>query len=99
MPWATDSNAGRVVLPGQVLPQTQFTMNYIDDLLSAFSRTTSDLRLMVAYFTSKGTEEETRSFIKTIAAYIPGPLPPMTIVPQPHMHTKDMTVEIWGVAA
>ena len=98
VPWATDSNAGRVVLPGQVLPQTQFTMNYIDDLLSAFSRTTSDLRLMVAYFTSKGTEEETRSFIKTIAAYIPGPLPPMTIVPQPHMHTKDMTVEIWGVA-
>jgi enamine deaminase RidA (YjgF/YER057c/UK114 family) len=45
VPWATDSNAGRVVLPGQVLPQTQFTMNYIDDLLSAFSRTTSDLRL------------------------------------------------------
>ena len=33
MPWATDSNAGRTVLPGELLPQTQFTMSYIDDLL------------------------------------------------------------------
>jgi len=44
-------------------------------------RTTSDLRLMVAHFTSKGTEEETHSFLETIAACIPGPLPPMTVVP------------------
>jgi len=22
----------------------------------------------------------------------------MTVVPQPYMHTKEMTVEIWGVA-
>jgi hypothetical protein len=53
---------------------------------------------MVAYFASGGSEEETRAFIETVAACIPGPLPPMTVVPQPHMHTRDMTVEIWGVA-
>lgn len=98
VPWATDLNAGRVVLPGQVLPQTQFTMSYIDDLLHAFGRATPDLKFMVAYFTSNGTEAETRSFLKAVAACVPGPLPPMTVVPQPHMHTKDMTVEIWGVA-
>jgi len=98
VPWATDSNAGRVVLPGQILPQTRFTMTYVDDLLAAFGRTTSDLRLVVAYFTSKGTEEETSAFLETVAACIPGPLPPMTVVPQPHMHTQDMTVEIWGVS-
>src|SRR5215471_12790199 len=98
VPWATNSNAGRVVLPGEVLPQTQFTMSYLDDLLGAFGRTTADLKLMVAYFTSGGSEEETRAFLETISACLPGPLPPMTVVPQPHMHTKDMTVEIWGVA-
>ena len=98
VPWGTDSNAGCVVLPGQILPQTRFTMTYVDDLLAAFGRTTSDLRLVVAYFTSKGTEEETFAFLETVAACIPGPLPPMTVVPQPHMHTEDMTVEIWGVA-
>jgi enamine deaminase RidA (YjgF/YER057c/UK114 family) len=98
VPWATDSNAGRVVLPGKVLPQTQFAMSYVEDLLRAFERSTADLRLVVAYFMSDGTEEETRSFLETLAACIPGPLPPMTVVPQPHMHTRDMTVEIWGVA-
>jgi enamine deaminase RidA (YjgF/YER057c/UK114 family) len=98
VPWGTDSNAGRVVLPKQVLAQTQFTMSYIDDLLQAFARTAADLRLMVAYFTSSGTEAETLAFLETLAACIPGPLPPLTVVPQPHMHTEDMTVEIWGVA-
>jgi enamine deaminase RidA (YjgF/YER057c/UK114 family) len=98
VPYAPDSNAGRAVLPGQLLPQTQFTMSLVDDLLRAFDRTTSDLKLVVAYFTSSGSEAETQAFIQTLAACIPGPLPPMTVVPQPHMHTKDMTVEIWGVA-
>ena len=98
VPWSTDSNAGRVVLPGQLLPQTQFTMSYLEDLLGAFGKTTADLKLMVAYFTSGGSEEETRAFIDAVAACVPGPLPPMTVVPQPHMHTKEMTVEIWGVA-
>jgi enamine deaminase RidA (YjgF/YER057c/UK114 family) len=98
VPWATDSNAGSVVLPGDVLGQTQFTMSYIDDLLGAFGRTAADLRLMVAYFTSSGTEAETQAFLQRLAACIPGPLPPLTLVPQPHMHTSEMTVEIWGVA-
>lgn len=98
VPYAPNSNAGRAVLPGQLMPQTQFTMSLVDDLLRAFDRTTSDLKLVVAYFTSSGSEAETQAFIQTIAACIPGPLPPMTLVPQPHMHTKDMTVEIWGVA-
>ena len=98
VPWATNSNAGRVVLPGEVLPQTQFTMSYLDDLLGAFGRKTADLKLMVAYFTSGGSEEETQAFLETIGACVAGPLPPMTLVPQPHMHTKEMTVEIWGVA-
>jgi enamine deaminase RidA (YjgF/YER057c/UK114 family) len=98
VPWGSDSNAGRVVLPGQLLPQTRFTMSYVDDLLRAFGKTTADLRLLVAYFTSRGTEEETRAFIDEVAAWFGGPLPPMTLIPQPHMHTPDMTVEIWGVA-
>ena len=98
VPWATNSNAGHVVLPGEVLPQTQFTMSYLEDLLGAFGRRTADLKLMVAYFTSGGSEAETLAFLETISACLPGPLPPMTVVPQPHMHTKDMTVEIWGVA-
>jgi enamine deaminase RidA (YjgF/YER057c/UK114 family) len=98
VPWATNSNAGRVVLPGEVLAQTQFTMTYLDDLLGAFGRRTADLKLMVAYFTSGGSEAETLAFLETISACVAGPLPPMTLVPQPHMHTKDMTVEIWGIA-
>ena len=98
VPWATDSNAGRVVLPADVLGQTQFTMSYIDDLLGAFGRTSGDLRLMVAYFASTGTEAETHAFLERLTGCIPGPLPPLTLVPQPHMHTSEMTVEIWGVA-
>ncbi len=98
VPWATNSNAGNVVLPGQLLPQTQFTMSYIEDLLEGFGRTTADLKLMIAYFTSGGSEAETLAFIDTVRACIAGPLPPMTVVPQPHMHTKEMTVEIWGIA-
>jgi enamine deaminase RidA (YjgF/YER057c/UK114 family) len=98
VPWGSDANAGRVVLPGQLLPQTQFTMSYVDDLLRAFGKTAADLRLLVAYFTSSGTEEETLAFIDEVAAWFGGPLPPMTLVPQPHMHTPDMTVEIWGVS-
>ena len=98
VPWATNSNAGNVVLAGQVLPQTQFTMSYLEDLLGAFGRTTADLKLMIAYFTSGGSEAESLAFIETLQACIAGPLPPLTLVPQPHMHTKDMTVEIWGVA-
>lgn len=98
VPFGTGSNAGGVVLPGQLLPQTQFTMTYLEDLLGAFGKTSADLKLIVAYFTSSGSEAETRAFIDAVAACVPGPLPPMTVVPQPHMHSAEMTVEIWGVA-
>ncbi len=98
VPSAPDSNKGVTVLPGQLLPQTQFTMSLIEDLLRAFDRATSDLKLVIAYFTSSGSEAETQAFIDMLRTCIPGPLPPLTLVPQPHMHTKDMTVEIWGVA-
>jgi enamine deaminase RidA (YjgF/YER057c/UK114 family) len=98
VPYATHSNAGLTTLPGELLPQTSFTMSYIDDLLHAFGRTPHDLQLMIGYFTSKGSEAETQAFVETVAASIPGELPPFTIVPQPHMHTDEMLVEIWGVA-
>jgi enamine deaminase RidA (YjgF/YER057c/UK114 family) len=98
IPAVPDSNKGIPVLPGQLLPQTQFTMGLIDDLLRAFDRATSDLKLIIAYYTSSGSEAETQAFIEMLQACIPGPLPPLTLVPQPHMHTKDMTVEIWGIA-
>jgi hypothetical protein len=81
-----------------LLPQTQFTMSYIDDLLRAFDRQPSDLKLMVAYFASEGTEKDSLSFLEVLAHCVSGPLPPLTLVPQPHMHTKDMQVEIWGIA-
>jgi enamine deaminase RidA (YjgF/YER057c/UK114 family) len=76
VPYAPDSNAGRAVLPGQLMPQTQFTMSLVDDLLRAFGRTTSDLKLVVAYFASSGSEAETQAFIQTIAACIPAPCRP-----------------------
>jgi enamine deaminase RidA (YjgF/YER057c/UK114 family) len=98
VPYATHSNAGLTTLARELLPQTQFTMTYIDDLLHAFGRTPAGLQLMVSYFTSQGSEEETSAFLETVAASVPGALPPITIVPQPHMHTDEMMVEIWGVA-
>jgi enamine deaminase RidA (YjgF/YER057c/UK114 family) len=98
VPWSADSNAGNVTLPGDLLGQTKFTMSYIDDLLGAFGKSSADLRLMVAYFTSNGNESETQAFLERLSACIRGPLPPLTLVPQPHMHTSEMTVEIWGVA-
>lgn len=98
VPYATHSNAGLTALASELLPQTQFTMTYIDDLLHAFARTPADLQLMIGYFTSQGSEDETRAFLETVAGSVPGALPPLTIVPQPHMHTAEMMVEIWGVA-
>ncbi|KRQ96852.1 RidA family protein [Bradyrhizobium valentinum] len=92
------SNKGRSVMMGQLLPQTRFTMSYIEDLLRPFGRAPSDLKLMVCYFTSTGTEAETIAFAKTLAECVGGTLPPMTLVPKPMMHTPNTTVEIWGVA-
>ena len=59
---------------------------------------TGDLRLLVCYFTSAGTPAETSRFLDAVADCVAGPLPPITVLPQPHMHSEEMAVEIWGVA-
>ncbi len=86
------------VLPAQLVPQTRLTMSYIEDLLRGFGRRPADLKLLIAYFTSDGTPEATATFLDTVAACVDGPLPPITVVPQPHMHTPETMVEIWGIA-
>jgi len=92
------TNSGARVFPGALGAQTRFTMSYIEDLLRAFERGSADLKIAVCYFTSSGTPEETRAFATLLAECMGGVLPPLTLVPQPHMHTPDSTVEIWGVA-
>ncbi len=91
-------NSGIRVMPGQLLPQTRFTMSYIEDLLRPFGRRPADLKLMVCYFQSSGEEADTHAFTATLADCMGGALPPMTLVAQPQMHTPENTVEIWGVA-
>ena len=66
--------------------------------MRGFDRRPADLKLIVAYFTSDGRPETTTAFVDALAAAVAAPLPPVTLVPQPHMHTPDTTVEIWGVA-
>ena len=92
------SNTGARVLPGELHPQTAFTMSYIDDLLGAFGRNSKDLRFAVCHFTSDGSPDATRQFVKTLTDCMGGALPPMTLVPQPYMQTPESMVEIWGVA-
>ncbi len=91
-------NSGLRVMPGQLLPQTRFTMSYVEDLLRPFGRRPADLKLMVCYFQSSGEEADTHAFAATLADCVGGALPPMTLVAQPQMHTPENTVEIWGVA-
>jgi len=98
VPSEPNANNGRRILPSQLVPQTRFTMSLIEDLLRGFGRRPADLKLIVAYFTSDGTPEATETFLATVAAAIGGPLPPITVVPQPHMHDPATMVEIWGVA-
>lgn len=98
VPWNPYGNEGIFVLPGERLPQARFVMGYIEDLLRPFGRTAADLKLMVCYFTSDGSEAEIAAFARTLAECIGGALPPMTLVPKPKMHNDDNTVEIWGVA-
>lgn len=93
------TNSGQRVHPGDLPRQTRFTMSYIEDILRGFGRRASDLKLAVCYFRSDGSEASTRAFVDVLAACMGGPLPPLTLVPQPHMHTPESTVEIWGVAA
>ena len=92
------ANSGLRVLEGQLLPQTRFTMTYIEDLLRPFGRRPSDLKLMVCYFTSDGTQADTEAFLGVLADCAGGALPPVTAVPVPMMHSPENTVEIWGVA-
>ena len=98
VPFEPSHNAGRTVLAGDLVAQTRFTMGYIEDILRGFDALMSDLRLLVCYFTSSGTPAETNRFLAAVADRAPGVLPPLTVVPQPHMHSPEMTVEIWGVA-
>lgn len=91
------SNDGRRVLDGELMPQTRFTMSYIEDLLRPFGRTVADLKLLVCYFLSTGSEAETLAFVKTLAECVGGALPPLTLVPKPSFHDTN-TVEIWGLA-
>ncbi len=98
VPFEPGQNRGVNIYPGELLPQTRFTMSYIDDILRGFGAVSSDLALLVCYFTSSGTQDETERFLDTIADCVAGPMPPITCVPQPHMHNPEMTVEIWGVA-
>lgn len=91
------NNKDLAVMEGQLMPQTRFTMSYIEDLLRPFSRAPADLKLMVCYFASTGTEAETIAFAKTLADCLGGVLPPMTLVPMP-IYSPEITVEIWGVA-
>ncbi len=98
VPYDRGTTADPTVFPTDVLKQTGFTMGLCNDIVEGFGRSTRDYRLLVCYFTSKGSERETRAFIDAVAERIDGRLPPMTIVPQPHMHTDDCLVEIWGIA-
>lgn len=92
------TNSGKRIQPPELQLQTRFTMSYVDDLLRGFGRCASDLKFAVCYFTSRGTPEETRIMVELLADCMGGVLPPITLVPQPHMHTPDSMVEIWGVA-
>ena len=98
VPFEPGTNSGTAMYPGNLIEQTRFTMGYIEEILRDFDATTSDLRLLVCYFASDGSQAQTCRFIDAIAECVSGPLPPLTVVPQPHMHSEDMGVEIWGVA-
>ena len=98
VPWEPSANTGRAMYPGDVLAQTRFVMSYVEDIVRAFGATTGDLRLLVCHFASGGSTAETHRVVETLADCVAGPLPPLTLVPQPHLHAADSTVEIWGVA-
>ena len=98
VPFEPDANRGRTVHPGDLARQTRFSMRYVDDILRGFGAATPDLRLLVCHFASDGSPAATVRFLDAVAACVAGPLPPVTCVPQPHMHDEEMTVEIWGIA-
>lgn len=67
-------------------------------MLRGFAATTQDLALLVCYFASDGTDACTANFLRTLSESLLGPLPPLTLVPQPYLHNPETRVEIWGVA-
>ncbi len=98
VPFDRGSTADPAVYPFDLPKQTRFTMGLCNDIVAGFGRGPGDYKLLVCYFTSKGSEDETRAFVDAVADTIEGTMPPMTLVPQPHMHTDDVRVEIWGIA-
>ena len=86
------------MLPGELLPQTRFTMSYVEDLLRPFNCKTSDIKLLVCYFQKSDDEEMSNKMLNLLRNCCGGVLPPITLVPVPHMQSPDSTVEIWGVA-
>ncbi|MQW90711.1 Rid family hydrolase [Sinorhizobium saheli] len=97
VPFHPYSNTGIRVFKGQLAAQTRFTVDYILDLLRPFGRTLANLKLLVCYFSSTGSEAETISFAEVLAECFGGQLPPMTLIP--HSCMRDVnTVEIFGVA-
>ncbi|MEZ5926728.1 MAG: RidA family protein [Hyphomicrobiaceae bacterium] len=98
VPFEPDENKGRPIFASELIPQTQFTMVLIEEILRAFGAVMSDLALLVCYFTSDGSDKTTRAMADILTATSGGVLPPITLVPQPMMHSAEMTVEIWGVA-
>jgi len=83
---------------GDLHAQTRHVMGLCSEIVRAFGKTPADYRLIVAHFASKGTPAETEAFLATVASCVEGALPPITVVPQPHMHSPDHLVEIWAVA-
>ncbi|MFP6743640.1 MAG: Rid family hydrolase, partial [Alphaproteobacteria bacterium] len=98
VPMEEGNNQGNAVHVGDPLEQTRFTMDYVNDIVAAYGKSTRDYALLVCYFTSDGSQAATEAFVGAVADTIDGELPPMTLVPQPKMHSDDFTVEIWGVA-
>jgi enamine deaminase RidA (YjgF/YER057c/UK114 family) len=98
VPLEPDQNVGKVAFKGELMPQTQFTMLLVEEILRAFGAVPSDTALLVTYFSSDGGDKLSREMCEMMRLTSGGVLPPVTLVPQPHMHTPDMTVEIWGVA-
>ena len=67
-------------------------------LLRCWQRSPQDMKLGVCYFTSDGSPALSREMCALLAKTTGGVLPPLTLVPQPNMHTPESMVEVWGVA-
>jgi enamine deaminase RidA (YjgF/YER057c/UK114 family) len=90
--------SGKPVHVGDLAGQTRYVMGTIEEIVKGFGKSRADYRLIVGYFTSTGAPAETEAFIGAIADCVDGPLPPITVVPQPHMHSPITLTEIWAVA-